>query len=352
MQKVKISYLPNIENLFHPGDRRRFVAYSKIKNLEFNLFDYKTPCDILVASQQLDISQLNLIKKKCKVLIYDAVDSYHQDSSSFNARLRGLAKYISRQNRFLLMNYSAFLRESFLPYADIILCASKEQQQELKKYNQNVFSVYDMLEEQSIIKTDYEIKNKINLVWEGLGSNLFQLSVLKVPLSNLAKKYNITLNIVTDKKFKKYLNKFIDVDSYKIVADFHNDIKILPWTKENFIKNVIRSDIAIIPIDLKNNLSIGKPENKLIHLWKMGMPVLTSPSKSYSRVMNAAGVDGLCETSRDWQKKIEALILSRDKRFLNASKGRLYAENRYSREIFQSEWDKVFLKAETLLENS
>ncbi|MDA9021365.1 hypothetical protein N9H97_03745 [Gammaproteobacteria bacterium] len=342
MNKVKVCYLPNAHDLDHPADRRRFAAYAKMENIEFEIFNYTNACDILVSSQQLDITRLSQIRKKCKVIIYDAIDSYHNDQFSIKGRFRGLAKYVSGQHKGCILNYSKYLKNYFYPCVDIITCASIEQKHELEKFNLNVFSIPDSLEASPKYKQNYDIKGSVNLVWEGLGSNQFQLWLLYKPLKNLSKKYDITLNVITDISHKKFLNRYLDVDSKRTLRGLHDKINIIPWKKRDFMEKITDSDIALIPLDLTKKLSHGKPENKLVHLWKMGMPVLASGSKSYSRVMAHAEVDGICVSFNDWENKIENLILNASLRHENAIKGQAFALELYSEKAFQDKWKSVF----------
>ena len=39
-------------------------------------------------------------------------------------------------------------------------------------------------------------------------------------------------------------------------------------------------DFGIIPVDQKSLFTLGKPENKLLLLWKLGLPVLVSNTKA------------------------------------------------------------------------
>ena len=54
---------------------------------------------------------------------------------------------------------------------------------------------------------------------------------------------------------------------------------------------------------------MGKPENKLGLLWRMGMPVVTSATPAYTRAMNEAGQSLTCKDDAEWMSKLENLIL-------------------------------------------
>ena len=42
---------------------------------------------------------------------------------------------------------------------------------------------------------------------------------------------------------------------------------------------VTEADIAVIPIDLSDPVAQAKPENKLMILWRLGMPVIASATR-------------------------------------------------------------------------
>ena len=68
-----------------------------------------------------------------------------------------------------------------------------------------------------------------------------------------------------------------------------NSVKLHLWD-ESTCSDIIRNcDLAVIPIDLSDPFAFGKPENKLLLFWGMGMPVVTSAIPAYVRAMQAVG---------------------------------------------------------------
>ena len=55
-ENLRIGYVPMSNSLEAPGDRRRFVAYAKARNLEFTLATPEERYDLVVLSQMSDIS--------------------------------------------------------------------------------------------------------------------------------------------------------------------------------------------------------------------------------------------------------------------------------------------------------
>lgn len=102
-------------------------------------------------------------------------------------------------------------------------------------------------------------------------------------------------------------------------------------------------DLAIIPINHRDALHWNKPENKLLMLWQIGIPALTSNTPAYTRVMNSAGLPYLCHSEEEWIKKIEgyqqASATEREKDF---NKTTAYLQAHHTKEIILEKWDKIF----------
>ena len=89
-------------------------------------------------------------------------------------------------------------------------------------------------------------------------------------------------------------------------------------------------------------MASGKPENKLIHLWKMGMPVITSNTNSYKRVMDKCGLDLVCNSENDWIKNLRLLSDNYELRRNIGKKVYNYANNYYGTTAVIERWDSMF----------
>ena len=119
----------------------------------------------------------------------------------------------------------------------------------------------------------------------------------------------------------------------KIKTYFHE------WSLENLQKLALKSDLAIIPIDMDNPVTVGKPENKLLLFWRMGLPTLVSGTPAYIDVMKSAKQKYFVEDLPDWVSYIDELILSENKRIKTANEGYAYFENNYSNKYFIKQWE-------------
>jgi glycosyltransferase involved in cell wall biosynthesis len=91
----------------------------------------------------------------------------------------------------------------------------------------------------------------------------------------------------------------------------------------------------------------GKPENKLLLFWRLGMPVVASATPAYKRAMLLADVDMYCSTSDEWVTTIIACIENQAYRKEMALRGNAVALRNYSEENTLLAWDQVFASIST-----
>ena len=102
-------------------------------------------------------------------------------------------------------------------------------------------------------------------------------------------------------------------------------------------------DLAIIPIDQNNNFVLGKPENKLTLLWKLGLPVFTSYTEAYNKAMQKAGVDMICRSKEDWVNSLFDFHKMDNKSKEELSeKLKKHANNNYTKDLLIQKWSTLF----------
>jgi len=107
-------------------------------------------------------------------------------------------------------------------------------------------------------------------------------------------------------------------------------------------------DMALIPVPLSkplgldSSLAIGKPINKLLLLWRMGIPTLVSATPAYERAMTECGLNMTCRTSDEWFNMLEKYINDQSARKEAGQRGKIFADQNYSEDILLSHWDKLF----------
>jgi len=339
---MRIGYVPYNQSLSAPGDVRRFCAYARLRELNFEIANINDVYDIVILSEQADITQwVNYTSGK---IVYDLIDSYLATSvfSSKNL-LRGSYKYFSGSHLFWEFDYRKSVA-NLCKVAKAVVCTTEEQKATINRYCNNVHIILDIHSSvASKRKVDYARRgNAFKIVWEGLGVNIRQLYQIREALLNLSMDNNIELHIVTDPFIHRYLGKLGNISTQQIARDIFPNSFVHLWHPSTCAQLICDCDLAVIPID-SDPFNRGKPENKLLLLWKMGMPVVTTNTPAYQRAMCDAGLDLTCSDTATWIKTIQALIDNPGIRAMSGNKGYEYADQHFSEEQIASKWDNLFL---------
>jgi len=339
---LKIGYVPLTKTLDAPGDKRRFCFYAKQRGLNFEIADPSKRYDLVILSQSADLSVWSDYDVGGVKLVYDFIDSYLAvPRNEIKGRLRGLAKYLSGGSKYLRLNQWKSI-ESMCQRADAVICSTEEQALDISPLCANVHQILDVHSSiQSHTKSNYQLDKVFNIVWEGQASNAYQFKALSSVFTELQKKYEIALHFVTDLTYKQFLGKYWNVHTLNVVKDLCDSVFVYDWNELTCSKIITSCDLAVIPIDLSNPLVRGKPENKLLLFWRMGMPVITSATPAYDRAMSKIDLEMTCQTEQDWYDKIEALILDHPSRERAGVRGKKCALNHYSEEITLNQWDEA-----------
>ena len=349
LKKSNIGYSPYSLNYMWPGDRRRFCFFAKEAGLSYSLFDLKKSYDIVLLSSIADLSKVKYIKKNGSKVIIDLVDSYLIRTNPLKDRLRYLGRSLKHKNYLNALIPKKFTDhlKSVLSIADGIICTTNEQKKAIQVYNSNVHEILDNMDDDvfkaNVIKS--KKKNQINILWEGLPSNLINFKEIVEALNLLGSKLEVNLHIVTDLIHYRYLSNFHKINTIDIVNKYPFKINtfIYQWNKLCLSSMAANCDLAIIPIDQNNNFVLGKPENKLTLLWKLGLPVYTSFTASYFRTMKKAGVNMICNSKEDWVCSLLNFHKMSDKNKKELSdKLKEYANNNYTKELLIQKWSNLF----------
>jgi glycosyltransferase involved in cell wall biosynthesis len=113
------------------------------------------------------------------------------------------------------------------------------------------------------------------------------------------------------------------------------------WSETMFSSVATKCDLAVIPIPLDNTFAMYKPENKLVLMWRLGIPTVVSATPSYSAAMSNAGLNLACTNDTEWREKIIELLESEALRRHVGQKGFLQASKFYCDKVLSSKWDNV-----------
>lgn len=350
----KYSYVRGKKQSYeHPAHKRRFPRFASRNNI--NYYDFisnKKNSDVYILSPASDITYWKRKKKtqKCKI-IFDANDPFLLSQNlTIKDNLRGFYKYISGNHKYLEFNY----RKSYLDIckiSDLVVVGHKNQYDLFKRKSINVCLIPDYGIEIDIKKKDNFTlsKNKtINIFWEGLGSSFMPFKLIEKIFSPINKKFNFIFHFVTDLNFYKYGDQYFKKNITDIAKNdspkFYEQFRFYQWSEYMMNKIAISCDFAIIPLPEDNSLNFWKPENKLIHMWRMGMPTITSKIPSYIRVMEECNQNLITNDFEKWRNHIISLSQTESLRKCYGNKGFDFVKKNYSDQIIDNLWHKHLSK--------
>lgn len=341
---LRIGYVPISDKFDQPGDNRRFCYYAKKRNIAFEIANPSERYDLVIVTQLGDLSIWSEYDKGNTKIVYDFIDSYLAISRwNLKGLLRGIAKYVAGHSRYLRINHWKAI-ESMCRRANAVICSTVEQRQDITKFCENIHIILDFHSKITRhVKTDYSIGHQVNLVWEGRPENVTGIAQIKEALVQLSNKYRLSLHIITDLEYKKYMNKIGKVSTVNEIRRIFNDsiVYLYQWNPEMLSRIITGCDIAVIPLNTKDSLTYGKPENKLLLFWRMGIPTVTSATPAYIRAMDKCGLQLYCQDNKEWVEKLEKLIVDSKARKYAGMKGKKCADTFYSQEHYLKQWDNL-----------
>jgi hypothetical protein len=346
MQKLKIGYWPLSQNLDSAGDRRRLIFWAQARG-HVVITDLSQNVDVIVASENSDFNSLFFSKKRVPI-IFDLVDAYLSPQSPSNDLARGIAKRLSGQISGGLRPFSHHIRD-FCLNSNAVICSSIEQAQVIQSYNTNTHVILDSHEEipfVDVFKARPPDIGRSRILWEGQPATIRGVRSISAVLVELSKTSNLNIDFVTDEKYYRLLNKYFETNTTsllkKVLAPISEQVNITPWTPKNLVESAKRSDIAMIPIDLSVPMQRLKPENRLLIMWRLGLPCLTSPSPAYVRVGAHTSLTVACNNSQEWIENFDRLLKEPDYSKSIVIAGQNYLRENHNRTVLLNKWDLAF----------
>jgi glycosyltransferase involved in cell wall biosynthesis len=146
---------------------------------------------------------------------------------------------------------------------------------------------------------------------------------------------------MTSLRFAQWSRRLRLRDTKRVLEGLVDHAFLYEWNELLLSRVATGCDLGVIPLDLTDPLARGKPENKLILMWRMGLPTIASATPSYLRAMDAAGLDMACATDDEWLEKLEAYGSTETARRDAGRQGRDYAEREFATEKILARWDAV-----------
>ena len=346
MRKLKIGYWPLSPTFTSAGDRRRLVFWAQARGHTI-VTDLSQGVDVIVASENADFNSPHFARKKVPIIL-DLVDAYLSPLNSFDDLARGLAKRITGHMSGGVKPFSHHVRD-FCINSSAVICSSSEQEEIIERYNNNTHVILDSHDEIPLIdppnpRTSKSDKHRI--LWEGQPATIGGVKIISSALLELSKTTALGLDFVTDERYFQFLNKFIERDTFNLLekdlSQLIDLINVISWSTENLVERAKASSIAMIPIDLSVPMQRLKPENRLLIMWRLGLPCLTSPSPAYVRVARQAGVTAVCNTLEEWFVNFNRLLSDPDYAFGEIVAGQNYLRENHNQAILLKKWDLAF----------
>jgi len=346
MRKLKIGYWPLSESLLAAGDRRRLVFWANARGHEI-VRDLDQNVDVIVASENSDFNSIQFTKRSIPI-IFDLVDAYLSPLNSFDDFARGLAKHISGQISGKIRPFSHHVMH-FCKLASAVICSSPEQQEIVLPHNDNTHVILDSHEEIVFIHPLQNKKQKLDeriVLWEGQPATVQSISYIYPVLSDFAKTDNLNFHFVTDKSYFQFMNKYIERSTLNLLErnlkSIANRVNLIPWSPPNLFEAAQKSAVAMIPLNLSIPMQYLKPENRLLIMWRLGLPCLTSPSPAYVRVAQKAGVKVVCHSLSEWADNFRQILDNPDFAYYQTIAGQNYLHENHNQSLLLSKWDLAF----------
>lgn len=338
-------YAPYTPDFSAPGDRRRFVFYARHRGVPFSCAAPGKPFDVICVSAAADIVAWSRHPPGGGRIVYDLVDSYlalpRRSPKNYG---RGTAKWLARQTSRPVLDWRRAV-EAMCRRADAVVCSTDEQREAILRFCDNVHVILDDHAELAHPPKDrFSIGERLNLVWEGLPYTLGALGQLDVPLRAIAARRAMTVHVITDLRFRRYATRFGRRETLKTLESILRvPVKLYAWDLETMPAIATACDIAILPAAIEDPFSRGKPENRLLLFWRLGLPVIASATPAYERAMLRAGIEGMaCRTAADWCAALDRLTASEALRRRLSAQGHTLVEREHGSERLAQRWDAVF----------
>jgi glycosyltransferase involved in cell wall biosynthesis len=343
--KIKVGYIPNSPDLGHPADRRRIVYWAKNRGHELVL-DLRDKHDVLLLSGRADLTDW-AGRKNRPPLILDLVDGYLGNEHLWRDWLRGVGKVVTGHNSGVPRPFRKIVSEA-CESAQAVVCETIEQRETILPFCKNTHTILDFHEEFPFLPFNERVatQNFPALMWEGLPFTAKGLLLLRNSFLEIAKTDPISLEMVTDLEYPMFLGKYSYQSTEKILQTIPKmlgeNFKLTKWNLDAVFDAAKRAHLAVLPLDPSGTLNPLKAENRLLMMWRIGLPVLASPSLAYSRVMADTKINGICDDASDWQTKIRELMESVEIRRESVERGQQYIRETHSKEILLDSWDRLF----------
>jgi len=342
---IKILYLGSSNDAKSAVDRRRFMHFSAlIPEAKVYLNEEAgVKFDILVCSLGGDVAKAKRLSSSIPKFVFDYTNHYLVEKSWFKNAFRNIAGSIFSNKEYCFQSYKNTILE-LMTRADLIICPSITQKNFLKELGYDSYQLTDFFESE-VNSAKLRFSGDGSLFWEGQGVNIPQLTRIASPQF---KENNYLMRVVSDEKFGVLGGRVLTKSSKAFCEGVFPSLDFLPWSMDNVNESAKKASLGIIPLDLSDDFIVAKPENKLIYMWLLGLPVLCSPTESYCELEEKVGVKFTWRGIDDWEKSIDKWLCNEGYRAGMARYFHNFAVTNYSDQVLMTRWLNAF-KSENIL---
>lgn len=339
MNKLRVGYVPNSPDLSAPGDRRRVVFWANARGHQI-VTDLSQRVDVIVLSERSNFTKF--LENLEVPAVLDLVDGYLARESIARDWIRGILKVADKQLTGLPRPYTSYVK-NICSSVSGVLCSSEEQRLMIEKFSSNVHIILDSHNEIPLLNTNFTNSDSKSILWEGQPVTLGGVLGISEVLLDEFYERNTQINFITNEKYFKYLGKYSSRNTHSLLSShlgaMVTERSIIPWTVDSLTNYAKLSSAAILPVLLSNPIQYLKPENRLLIMWRLGLPTLTSNTPAYARVARETGLDFICENLPEWKQKIDKVLSDQRYAAEMVSVGKDYLYKTHNNEQLLKKWD-------------
>lgn len=343
MKKIRIGYYALSSNFSHPGDRRRVVFWAKARGHEL-VANSNERVDVVLVSEKADFNMVKRSHLEVPIIL-DLIDGYLAPEPLLSDYSRGFSKVLTRELSGFPKRYTKYISQACTEAAAVI-CSTREQQETISSYCPNVHIILDSHNELPLLSFQRPVPSQtLQIMWEGMPYTLRGIKQAGGAFENKFMKSSRQLKVVTDSHYFRFLGRYGKMSTTQLLAKelggVMTSITLVPWSLNSLITTGKQSNLAVIPIDLSSPLQFLKSENRLLIMWRLGLPCLTSATPAYSRVADRSGVNLVCRSTSEWMEKSNMLLSDSDAAAETVSRGQAYIQEFHNSDILLEKWDRA-----------
>lgn len=339
---LRIGYFANSKDLSATVDRRRLPYWAKARG-HILLIDQSENVDVIVYT---DGGSFTPPKRDGIPIIFDMPDTYYLRSNFIEDFSRMSLKFFEGKVERAGLSFRHFLRH-WIKNADCIVTSNHDVSLDSFGDNLNVVQILDFHEEIAERPIHYYTRCPRKLVWEGMPSSLPSLFQQLKSHTNCVETFFDSIEIITDEYQYLLSRRFLPVRVQHIyknrLGDSLININFHKWTVEELDSQAEKHPISFIPINLKDVIASGKPENRVLISWRLGLPVVASSTAANVRLQDKVDSKFTYTNVESLRSLFSSFFIDPQKLTQQIEEGKDYLKSYHSREILLRKWDSAVL---------